>query len=103
MGMAGFALGWHSQGGRYEPFNVAIVTIWFAAIGFGFGNIFSTPGPKKLRLVFYWMFTLALIGMFFSPFLPFSELLKWLLAGIMGAGMGALIGVSQLKWGSVRP
>ncbi len=62
MAVAGFGLGWHSQGAPSDRGNVATATIWAACIGFGFGSIFDKRRPRKGLLVFYWAFTLALIG-----------------------------------------
>ena len=62
MTVVGFGLGWHSQGARYEPENVAAITLWFGCIGFGFGSIFDKRRPSKGLFIFYRTFTLALIG-----------------------------------------
>jgi hypothetical protein len=99
MTLAGFGLGWHSQSARYEPGNVVAITLWFGGIGFGFGSIFSKPRPSDGLFIFYRAFTLALIGVFFFPFVPLSAFAaQVVIAGAVGALLGAVLGFAQLKF-----
>jgi hypothetical protein len=98
MTLVGFGLGWHSQGARYEPENVAAITLWFGCIGFGFGGIFDKRRPSKGLFIFYRAFTLALIGVFFFPFVPLSQFAaQVVIAGLVGALLGVVVGLAQLK------
>lgn len=98
LAVGGFALGWQDQGGRLEPQHVLLVTVWFAAIGFGFGSIFAKYRPSKGLFVFYWAFTLGLVAMIFSGFVPASYLpTQVAIAGATGVLLGLIVGVAQVK------
>jgi hypothetical protein len=99
MTLVGFGLGWHSQGARYEPQNVAAITLWFGCIGFGFGSIFDKRRPSNGVFIFYRAFTLALIGVFFFPFVPLSQFAaQVVIAAAVGALRGVVVGFAQLKF-----
>lgn len=101
LAVGGFALGWQDQGGRLEPQHVLLVTVWFAAIGFGFGSIFAKRRPSKGLFVFYWAFTLGLVAMIFSGFVPASYLpTQVAIAGTIGALLGLIAGIAQVKLSS---
>jgi len=103
MTVVGFGLGWHGQGARYEPENVATITLWFGCIGFGFGSIFSKRRPSDGLFIFYRAFTLALIGVFFFPFVPLSPFAaQVVIAAAVGALLGAVMGFAQLRF-STQP
>lgn len=103
MAVAGFGLGWHSQGAPPDRGNVATATIWAACIGFGFGSIFDKRRPRKGLLVFYWAFTLALIGAFFSPLVPLTQSAAQVaVAAAAGALSGIVAGFAQLKFSDRR-
>jgi hypothetical protein len=98
MTFVGLGLGWHSQGARYEPENVAAIKLWFGGIGFGFGSTFSKRRPSDGLFIFYRAFTLALIGVFFFPFVPLSQFAaQVVIAGLVGALLGAVMGFAQLR------
>jgi hypothetical protein len=98
MTVVGFGLGWHSQGARYEPENVAAITLWFGSIGFGFGSIFDKRRTSNGLFIFYRAFTLAMLGVFFWPFVPLSQFAaQVVIAGAVGALVGAVVGFGQLK------
>ncbi len=99
MTLVGFGLGWHSQGARYEPENVAAITLWFGSIGFGLGSIFDKRRPSNGLFIFYRAFTLALIGVFFFPFVPLSQFAaQVVIAASVGALLGVVVGFAQLKF-----
>jgi FtsH-binding integral membrane protein len=101
MAVGGFALGWQDQGGRLEPQHVLMITVWFASIGFGFGSIFAKRRPRKGLFVFYWAFTLGLMAMIFSGFVPVANLpTQVAVAGTIGALLGLIVGVAQVKLSS---
>ena len=101
MAVGGFAIGWQDQGGRLEPQHVLLVTVWFAAIGFGFGSIFAKRRPRKGFFVFYWALTLGLVAMIFSGFVPATNLpTQVAVAGTIGALLGLIVGVAQVKLSS---
>jgi|ERR1700733_1449570 len=101
MAVGGFAIGWQDQGSRLETEHVLMITVWFAAIGFGFGSIFTKRPPRKWLLVFYWVFTLGLVAMIFSGFVPAANLpTQAAIAGIIGALLGMVVGVLQVKFSS---
>jgi hypothetical protein len=81
-----------------EPQHVLLVTISFAAIGFGFGNIFANRRPSERLLVFYWAFTLGLVAMIFSGVIPVVSLpTQVTIAGTIGALIGLAVGIIQMK------
>jgi hypothetical protein len=48
--------------------------------------------------IFYRAFTLALIGVFFFPFVPLSQFAaQVVIAGAVGAVLGAVVGFAQLR------
>jgi len=99
MTLVGFGLGWHSQGARYEPENVAAITLWFGGIGFGFGSIFDRRRPSNGLFIFYRAFTVALLGVLFFPFVPLPQFAaQVVIAGAVGAFLGAVVGFAQLKF-----
>ncbi len=101
LAVGGFALGWQDQGGRSEPQHVLLVTVWFAAIGFGFGSIFAKRRPRKGLFVFYWAFTLGLVAIIFSGFVPAANVTtQVVVAGTIGALLGLIVGVAQVKLSS---
>jgi hypothetical protein len=101
LAISGFALGWQDQGGRLEPRHVLLVTVWFAAIGFGFGSIFAKRRPGRGLFVFYWAFTLGLVAMIFSGFVPAANPpTQVAVAGTVGAVLGLIVGVAQVRFSS---
>ena len=103
MAVVGFWLGWYSQGAFYEPVNVSAITIWAACIGFGFGSIFGKPAISNSLFMFYRVFTLALIGMFFSPFVPAARFsTQVVIASFVGSLAGAIVGFAQLRFAKTR-
>ena len=101
LAVGGFAIGWQDQGGRLEPQHVVMVTVWFAAIGFGFGSIFAKHRPSKGLFMFYWAFTLGLVAMIFSGFVPVANLIVQVaVAGTIGTLLGLIVGVVQVKLSS---
>jgi membrane associated rhomboid family serine protease len=98
LAVGGFALGWQDQGGRLEPQHVLLVTVWFAAIGFGFGSIFSKRRPSNWLLVCYWAFTLGLVAVIFSGFVPLASFpAQAAVAGAIGGLLGGAVGFAQWK------
>jgi hypothetical protein len=98
LGIGGFALGWQDQGTGLEPQHVLLVTVWFAAIGFGFGSIFAQNRPSKALFVWYWAFTLGLVAMIFSGLVPAANPVTQMgAAGSIGAPCGLIVGVAQVK------
>ena len=95
---SGFGCGWlctrlAGSGGRLGATHVFLVTVWFAAIGFGFGSIFAKHRPGKALFVFYWAFTLGLVAMIFSGFVSVSNLpTQVAVAGTTGALLGLIVG-----------
>ena len=76
-----------------------MVTVWFAAIGFGFGSIFAKDHPSKGLLLFYWAFSLGLVAMIFSGFVPAAKLpVQVAVAGTIGALLGLIVGAAQMKF-----
>jgi hypothetical protein len=103
MAIAGFALGWHGQGGPSDRGDIGIATLWAACIGFGFGSIFDRRRPRNGPLVFYWVFTLALIGVFFSPLVPLAQFAAQVaVSGAIGALVGMGAGFAQVKFSDRR-
>ena len=90
VGLGGFFIG--GMGGG--PAGSALGFVWGACIGYGFGSIFDTKQATK-RLVLYWGFTTALMGIFFGlmfgvPTEP--SIANETVAGVIGATVGALLG-----------
>jgi hypothetical protein len=99
MAGAGFFLALKGQEFYVDIWQVALTTFWFAWIGFGIGSIFSQKIPSNW-LVFHWAATLALIAPFVarpigSVVAPdlFNVLREEIVAGALGAGVGALAGL----------
>jgi hypothetical protein len=101
VGLTGCFIGGNA-GGRV---GVVVGLIWGASIGFGFGAIFTQKGPAK-GLVLWWAGTLALVGPFFAVLIealprPYVSRGQLMVAGVVGAGAGALLGLAlgalQLK------
>jgi hypothetical protein len=96
MAVAGFGLGWNSQGAVCEPGNVATATLHAACIGFGFGS--NKRRARNGLCVFYWAFTLALIGATFSTSVPLAQFAaQVVVAGAAGALLGVIVGFAQLR------
>jgi len=101
LAVGGFAIGWQDQGGRLELHHVFMVAVLFAAIGFGFGSIFAKRHSSKELFVFYWAFTLGLVAVIFSGFVPAGSLpVQVAVAGTLGALLGLIVGVAQVKLSS---
>lgn len=97
MGAAGLLLGLKGQDTLSDVRWTALIVIWAAGIGYGFGAIFDQRHPTK-RLVIYWAATLALVGSFFGLLIgagvqPYASLAQRTVAGAIGALAGTLFGL----------
>ena len=97
MAVAGLFLAWKSQGPLLNLKELIFITAWVGAIGYGFGSIFERRLSEG-RLVVCWAVTIAMVSPLFSPALPFSsEVLRLTVAAGIGALIGALSGMMQVK------
>jgi hypothetical protein len=97
MGIAGLLLGLKGQDTPGDLWWTALIVIWAATIGYGFGSIFDQKVPTR-RLVIYWVATLALVGSFFGLLVgagmrPYASIPQRTADGAMGALTGALFGL----------
>lgn len=102
MATVGCALGYHGSGVSLDVRAIVTGTLWGACIGYGLGSIFDPRSTGK-KPVFYWAFSLAFIGAFFSPLVPIRYFpLQVIVAGASGVLLGAIIGLAQLKFSGAR-
>jgi drug/metabolite transporter (DMT)-like permease len=104
LGLVGFGLGWFGQQGQpLSQVLLAILTVWGSCIGYGFGSIFDQGAPRG-RLIVYWIVTVALGALLFCGFVPFRSFsAKLATAALIGALLGALIGIIHLSRLSPMP
>ena len=103
MGVGGLLLGLKGQDTPGDAWWTALIVIWAASTGYGFGAIFDQKHPTK-RLVIYWAATLALVGSFFGLLIgagvqPYASIAQRTVHGAIGALVGALFG---LLFGTVQ-
>jgi hypothetical protein len=108
MGAAGLLLGAKGYGTPSDLWPTALIVIWAASIGFGFGSIFDQKRPTK-RVVIYWAATLALVGAFFgvligAGFQLYASAAGVVLLGAIGALADALFGLffGKVQLGRMR-
>lgn len=97
MGAAGLLLGLKGQDTVSDVWWTAVIVVWAASIGYGFGAIFDQKHPTK-RVVIYWAATLALVGSFFGLLIgagvqPYASAVQQTIAGAIGALAGTLFGL----------
>jgi hypothetical protein len=104
MGAAGLFLGLKGQDTREDMFGTALIVIWFASIGFGLGGVFGLKAPSRW-IVVHWAIALASVFPFVAlataailmPAWPNLSFVKQASVGIVGACVGALLGICAGK------
>jgi hypothetical protein len=90
----GTGLGGFFIGGKVSGFEGSVIGfVYGASLGFGIGSIFDQTYPTK-RVVFYWGFTMALVGPFFGLIIGavfLSDLS--VVNGNIACGIGAVVGM----------
>jgi hypothetical protein len=103
MAVAGFFLAWKAQGATLDLKELLLITAWVGCVGYGFGSIFEGRFSGR-RLVVYWAVTIAMVSPLFSPALPFSSnSLRLTVAAAIGALIGTLLGMVQVKLARRKP
>jgi hypothetical protein len=99
MAFVGYVLGMKGYDSRRDLGWAVVAVVWAAAIGFGLGTIFSKAITEKW-IVRYWVATLAIVGIFFgdlillgAQILDESSTTQYILANVIGASAGAMIGL----------